>query len=150
MLEQGIVQKTDTKFAFVKIYKNGSCEGCNLCDTAGPGDDKILKALNPLTASQGDWVEVTVSAKAVIGTALLIFVLPVFSLILGYLAGENIRRFLAPQAAWINSFTAAVFLAASLLFIRLYDKKAEISGSHMPRINKILYKNTQAEKDNPE
>ena len=140
MIEQGIVQKTEDRYAVVQIYKNGSCDGCNLCDSAGPGENKILRVVNKQLADKGDWVEVQVSTGAVITSAIMIFIVPVLFIIIGYIIGEKIESRFYPEFSFISTLSAILFLGAAILLIRRFDKKTKASDAHMPYVSRILYK----------
>ena len=139
MLEQGIVEKIEQNLAIVKIYKNGSCEDCTLCDSGGRPDERILKVNNSGTARVGDMVEVRIPSGTVIKSAMMIFFLPVAALITGYFFGSYVGSQFGLNSEPINILSGVLFTGLSLISIRLFDRKMSKNGANLPRIVKVLY-----------
>ena len=61
-----------------------SCEGCSV----RPTQEILALASDPIGVEVGDWVEVETSATGAIGAAMLIYLLPCVTLLIGYLVGD--------------------------------------------------------------
>ena len=139
MIEQGIVEKLDAPFAFVRIIKNESCDGCTLCDTSNPNEEKILRVFNKSEAAKGDWVEINISPSSVIKTSLLLFIAPVVALIAGYIIGDVLDQYFSVPGNFLGILTGVLGVVMVMIGTRYYDTKNANSPSHIPIIDRILY-----------
>ncbi len=122
MRENGEIVKIEGDVAFVRMVLGEKCEGCNLCSAFGE-NSKVLEARNVLGAKVGDRVTVEINPKLVVGHSLLVFVLPVISLIIGY--------FLGTLLSWPNNWSveaqgilgAGCCLMLSLFPVRWYNAR---------------------------
>ncbi|MDZ7331939.1 MAG: SoxR reducing system RseC family protein [candidate division KSB1 bacterium] len=88
MLENGIVMRVERDLAWVMMIKGEQCAGCTACKSFGEGRFEIV-ALNRLGARPGDNVEVEINPKQVVKYSAIVFLLPVFALIIGYFLGSS-------------------------------------------------------------
>ena len=83
MQETGIVISTDGKNAVVQLSRGDRCDGCNVCHAFGENKMRV-EALNSIGASVGDSVSVNIEPKQVIKSSMIIFILPLVSMLVGY------------------------------------------------------------------
>ena len=61
-----------------------SCEGCS----SRPTEEILALATDPFGVNVGDWVEVESNGTGAIGAAMLIYLLPCITLLVGYVFGD--------------------------------------------------------------
>ena len=122
--EEGEVTEVHGDRATVKIQASKSCERCRLCtrisDTEMVVEAHVLKPVNI-----GDHVVLGFHPGIIIQSAFILYLIPLISLILGYYAGRFLfRAFIIPgKEELFPALTSLVFLFASFIPIRLYDRK---------------------------
>jgi sigma-E factor negative regulatory protein RseC len=138
VIEQGVVEKITRESTIVRIYQSGDCGDCKLCESGGKPDERIIRAVNEVAAGIGDWVEVNIAPQAVIQSALIIFVLPVFALILGYMLAHyiDVQSEILKIALGISAFFATFSI------IRVYDRVNATKKAFKPAITRIIQKAT--------
>ena len=139
MIEQGIVEKIEQNLAIVKIYKNGSCEDCTLCESGGRPNERVLQVKNSGKVNVGDMVEVKIPSQTIIKTSVMIFILPIVALIFGYLGGSYIGSKLGFDNGIFSILVGIFFILLSLTSIRLFDRKMAKNGYNLPQIVRVLY-----------
>ncbi|MFC1637547.1 SoxR reducing system RseC family protein [Candidatus Margulisiibacteriota bacterium] len=139
MREQGVVVRTiSARLAEVAFQKSLACAKCGLCHDAGEGMAGI-EAVNDVGAKRDDIVEVEIPSDEVVKGSMVVFLLPVFFLIGGYLGGSFLIR-LAGQIAWEESggvIFALIFLGLSFFAIKWYDKNVQQKQALRARIVRI-------------
>jgi sigma-E factor negative regulatory protein RseC len=139
--EQGVVIKTDGTIARILVQKRGACEGCaatGVCETSDEGME--IDALNSVNAKVGQKVKVSITSQTYLKGTLLIYGLPLVSLITGAIIGKNIGE---EFITGINSDITAALLGfaafiAVFLFIRGWIRKAETKTEYRPVIDEII------------
>ena len=92
MTGQGFITSIDGNKARIRVAAHAECAGClsqGHCSTAGSGDREIV-AINECGAQVSDLVEFESESGKVIMSALLIWIVPILSMIVGYFA---VKRF---------------------------------------------------------
>ncbi len=74
--------------AKVKMQRHSSCSGCKACKMGSSDKPIELEALNKLDAREGDWVEVEMENQYVLTAAFMMYMIPLFFLVIGVLAGH--------------------------------------------------------------
>lgn len=127
MTQKGIVLSRSGTTVEVEVMRRSACDGCHqkstcvggMCDTSESGADKAkpmrTKATDLLGAEVGDTVELYSSDRFVLGTAFLLFVLPICLSIAagaaaqGFGVGEG-GVYAALAAGFLIPFFAVLFL----------------------------------------
>lgn len=131
MLQRGIIEEISCGMAKVKITRSSACgENCAECGLC-PGQSAVVEALNDARADIGDTVTISMSDKKVLGAAFLVYIVPLFTLVAGYFAGE----------ALFKNETAAVFtglfvMALTFGIIISFDKR--LKHRYTPRVVEII------------
>jgi len=120
-LVEGVVVEIDGDTAKVRVSRHGDCSGCGSC----PGDQAMtLDASNGLGASQGQRVLVELPEEGLVKSAFVVFALPLLALFAGAGLGYGAASFLGRAPLVFEILGAAVLFAASLAYIRLFDRAA--------------------------
>jgi len=137
MIENGIVNKVEKNRAWVTMVKGEQCAGCNACKTFGEGSVE-LEAFNEPGAKPGDKVEIEINPRQVVKHSTIVFLLPVFSLIIGYFLGNFYltQIGLSLEAAGIIGSLGLMIITfiAIMGYDRIFSKSQQIHA----RINRIL------------
>ena len=132
MREQGIVTKVVSgKIVEVALKRSEACEKCKLCHDVGQGMVGI-EAVNEVGAKREDVVEIEIPSAELVKGSLVVFLLPIFFLVVGYLVGVN----LAGEIAGV--ICSLIFLFLSFYVIKWYDKNIQQKESLRARIIKLI------------
>ena len=122
--ENGTVIRLNVDSAVIMLEGNRACKGCGeakmgLCKPNG--GLRMIRAKNLAGAGIGDIVKIGIDSKVKVKGYLLSFIIPLFSLIGGSLAGYSIgQKILVPGFDVITGFTA-LFLASFYSFKKLRE-----------------------------
>ena len=123
MTGEGIVVSSFGTDAIVSISKSSACgHDCASCGACSNPSYEI-KVQNPLGAKEGDRVVIETDSKKVLAVSLLLYVLPVFLLILSALLCEVYSLGLFGIAVF------AVLLIIWIFLIKLVNKKTKIKNT---------------------
>jgi sigma-E factor negative regulatory protein RseC len=89
MLEEtGRVIKIEGQQAHVEMNRHSACARCGIC-TAGIQDKMEILADNRLGSKVNDLVKVAVAGPVILKSAFMVYIIPLFGLVLGYLLGKR-------------------------------------------------------------
>lgn len=134
MTGQGIITSIDGKKARIRVASPAECTGCSshgCCSAVGSGIREIM-AINECGAQVSDHVVFESESGKVIMSALLIWIVPILSMIVGYEVAKRFSTGFLPIAA------AFLFLGLTFVVLKFFDER--ISGGHAfyPRITRVL------------
>jgi sigma-E factor negative regulatory protein RseC len=139
--EQGIVTEATSKKAVVRVMKTSACDHCGSRSSCHILSDRemVVEVANDLQAKVGDHVELRAPSGSLLKLSLLVYFLPVASLVIGaYVGGEWARSFdLQPTVPSIIGAGLAMGIAFYLL--RWFDRGERARGDYRPRITRILF-----------
>lgn len=116
---EGIVVEVQGELVKVRVKHHGECSHCGAC---GGDLAMLLEARCEGGASIGDHVSVDLPEQDGLKSAFIVFLLPLFGAAAGWGAGFLAARLLKTDSQWPQAALCAAFVAASLLFIRRYDR----------------------------
>lgn len=119
MQETGTVISTVGDKAVIQLDRGAKCAGCTVCYTFGESKMR-LEAHNAIGASVGDWVNVTIEPTQVIRSSLILFIFPLFMMLLGYFFAF---RFIPPFSEGIGIVGAISGLFLAFFAIKAFDKR---------------------------
>jgi len=127
MRECGQVVATKGQIAQVKVIRGDKCGECRVCHAFGESSG-VMEARNSIGATVGDFVEVEVSPKVVVGHSFLLFIFPLLLFLAGYVLGRAVPwpRMIGPETRGIG--TAFGLLVLGFLLVRGYDRHYARSG----------------------
>ena len=137
MIETGIVSKIENKTAWVTVVKGDHCKNCNTCKSFGEGSAELLTA-NEISAKPGDRVEVEIDPKQIVRHSAIVFLLPVFALVIGYFIGINYIAKLAISSEGAGIIGSLGLMILTFLGIMVYDRIIRKSNEINARIIRIL------------
>ncbi len=138
--EEGIVAETEGDVAKVAILRKSACESCAAAGICHPGDQEFMEAANPLGAKKGQKVKVVVAPQVYLKASIILYGVPMASLVGGAIIGKNLALKYAGEASsdlWAF-ISGMICMAVSFIFIRMYNKKVEKTQEYKPVIVEIL------------
>ncbi|WP_028574126.1 SoxR reducing system RseC family protein [Desulfonatronovibrio hydrogenovorans] len=140
----GQVISTDHGLARVRVKRTSSCATCSCAGICSPfGKDwMVIEARNMAGASQGQEVVVTYEMEDELKASFILYIIPLFSLILGAVAGAWLDPL---DNQDLSSVTGGFgLLCLTYLVIRAYSrKKYQNLKSFTPVIQEILARDHQ-------
>ncbi len=113
----------------------GNCSSCSSCDTA----PHIITVPNRLNAKVGDFVEIKGHTKNILKFTALVYMVPLFFLILGISIGNMIFKSRGYSNYEVLSFLTGVLgLIVSLFLIKLVDNRLKDKKDSTLSITRIL------------
>lgn len=132
MLEEiGRVVKVEGLQALVEINRHSACARCGIC-ALGTHDKMEILADNSLAAKVNDQVKVAVSGPVILKAAFIVYIIPLFGLVLGYLLG----RYLGGEKLGVIVGIGGALLV--LFSLHYYDRKLKKENKLIVRITEIL------------
>ncbi|MBC8182535.1 SoxR reducing system RseC family protein [candidate division KSB1 bacterium] len=137
MTESGVINKIIDDKAWVTVIKGEHCQGCTACSAFGEGSAELI-ARNETTAKVGDRVEVEIDPQKVVKHSAIVFLLPVFGLVLGYFLGVNYLTKLALPTEGAGILGSLGMMVLTFIGIVFYDRKIGKSGEVHARVVRVL------------
>jgi len=137
--ERGTVISVSDEWAKIKLVRGMACEGCpgsGLCNMLSKRY-MMLEAENPVGATPGQEVLVSLQAENELKASFIIYVIPTISLFIGAILGYYLA--LLKNRELSSCIFSIFFLISAFLGIRQYSKKY----AFRPVITEIL--NTKGE-----
>ena len=134
MTGQGIITSIDGNKARVRVASPAECTGCSSighCSAVGSGVREIV-AINECGAQVSDHVEYESDSGKVIVSAVLIWIVPILSMIVGY---EVMKRF---STGFLPIAAAFLFLGLAFVALKFIDERISGGRTFYPRINRVL------------
>ncbi len=136
MREIGRVSTVKRDASVVSMPMSGACERCGFCMVSGDRREVYLLAKNDADAAEGDLVEVEITAGRVISAAFIIYMVPVFLTIAGFVVGHWLTG--GDEESMLPILFAIGFLVASFAGVALYDARLRRAERHEARIVRVL------------
>lgn len=115
-----IVEVVDNSSAKVMMLRHTSCKNCGACHV-GSNPDIIITAENAVSAQLGNLVEVSMKTQNILSAAFIMYVIPLFILVLGIYVGTRI--FTTENGEIYSIFLGFALLAISYFVIRQSEDK---------------------------
>jgi len=143
--ETGVVVSVKHGAAVVSMPMCGGCKSCGICVVGEGGPEVLLLAKNELGAVEGNTVEIEISAGKVVSAAFIIYLVPVFLTIIGFMVGNWITG--GDEEAVLPIVLAVVFLVLSFVGVALYDLRLRKTETHEATVARILSPEEVEERD---
>ena len=139
--EEGTVIEIVPEGALVRIKKTDACHGCpsaGLCHMGSSGERQVL-ARNPCGARKGERVEIEIKDGLLLKASFIIYMLPLFGLLIGALFG---RWIISIFALPFNENTGAVLggltcLLVVFILIKMITRRSCYMEKYQPTITKV-------------
>lgn len=123
MEQNGRVVDIKGDIAVVMVRRHDVCGKCGGCGAALAGSgENYVEAKNPLNAAVGHKVKISIDTAHVLKAAFVVYIVPVFALLLGIWAGQRLDDLYGIPVR-LDIILGVLLLASSYLIVRGYDKK---------------------------
>lgn len=138
MHERGRVITVRDGSVDVRMEQHAGCAGCSGCTREPSGETIMHAVLDTHGATVGDTVDIVIPDTVRSRAAAAVFVVPVACMLLGYLAGFLLGRWLG-VAPDLSGLAGAVLLASvAFIGVRLAERKLSADEQFQPKVNAIL------------
>ncbi len=136
MKQYGKVVEVSEDKAFVIMEKNSSCSGCNACKLGSDSHELRIEALNTAGAKSDQIVEVDMEGQHVLTAAFILYMIPLFALLMGVVIGNIVF----PAQEIFAALIGFGLMALSFLGIKLKNESFKNDKKYIPVITKIADK----------
>ncbi|MCF8111751.1 MAG: SoxR reducing system RseC family protein [Desulfobacteraceae bacterium] len=133
----GVVTEVKENSAMVKTNRAPACHGCsqqNTCQIMGGGREMEIEVLNPVHAKAGDTVTLEYGSGRRLGLSLLIYIFPIFALVIGAVLGNYSAPALGADPSMLAALIGFIGLILALGVLLAMEKKAKQSDIYKPTI----------------
>lgn len=138
--EEGIVIKIVPEGAVVRVKKKDACHGCpsaTLCHMGKSGEREVL-AKNPVGAHEGQMVEIEIRDGLLLRASFIIYILPLFGLLIGALLGRWFIRSFGLMSS--EDIGAVIGGLTCMLAVFILIKVKSGTGYHMRKYQPTIIK----------
>ncbi|QEK12079.1 SoxR reducing system RseC family protein [Crassaminicella thermophila] len=141
MIQVGkVVEILDSKRAKVLMRKHAACGECGACQHGDENMNLNIIAVNEINAEVGDIVEVNMETQNVLGAAFIVYVIPLFAMILGIGIGSYLFK---KMGVTVNLEIYAIclgFVLTAIAYLAIKSREGSFKKDkrYMPVISKIL------------
>jgi sigma-E factor negative regulatory protein RseC len=139
--EHGIVIRTDSREAWVKTVKSGSCEGCTArgaCHSLSDSGEVEVNAINEVGAKVGDRIVLNFETSSLLKATFLLYVFPILLLIIGAAIGQETAPYFNFNPSGFSAIIGFSFFFAAVLVIKVKANKMAKKNEYRPKIVKVL------------
>ena len=140
--EEGMVTALEGPYALVKVVRRAGCAHCPSAGSCHLESDQnlLVKAQNSVGARVGQRVQLFIAPGSILAASFLLYIIPLFGLILGAIAGKLLLALVWPtlSSELLAAGAGLVTMAGALLGIRFYDRHRRSKERFMPRIIQVL------------
>lgn len=143
MEREAVVVQVKENTAWVHLLKHSACANCGACGMSSQPEAKVVLPAG-VELSPGDRVKVLLKPSEFLGAVLLVYLLPLFFFIFGYLLGERLFRTFGPSG-WEEAggvLFGALLMLLCYLGIHQYEKRLVVSGRYQLKLEKIIESNS--------
>ena len=139
--EHGIVIRTDSREAWVKTVKSGSCEGCTArgaCHSLSDSGEVEVNAINEVGAKVGDRIVLNFKTSSLLKATFLLYVFPILLLIIGAVIGQETAPYFNFNPSGFSAIIGFSFFFAAVLVIKVKANKMAKKSAYRPKIIRVL------------
>ena len=135
-----VIEVLKNNKAKVLMRKHSACGDCGACQHGKENMKLNIIAANEISAQSGDIVEVDMETQNVLGAAFIVYVIPLFLLIIGIIAGNYFFNKIGFTNSEIYSaLTGFMLMAISFAVIKTFEKSFQGDKKYLPTITKIIH-----------
>ena len=132
MLERGRVHSVDKRgFATVRFDRQESCEKCRMCAPTKDGMKVEVRVENTLSATAGDVVSVQMADRAVLVSATVVYLIPLFTMAVALVLTKSLSW-------WLSLIITMGGVLLSFYIIAIIDRAVRKKKGYMPQMTEII------------
>jgi positive regulator of sigma E activity len=137
--EQGEVIAVHDGSATIKIQAGKGCERCGICEKIS-ATEMVVEACTHVPLKKGEKVILSVHPGDIIKSASILYIIPLFGLVIGYYFARLIEKMFAISFSGelFPALISIVFLFLCFVPIRLYDVKRRKQKRFQVYVKEIL------------
>ena len=139
IIETGRVQRVAEGKAIIEIQRGAACSKCH-AECACTGEEAqtmLVEARDPLGVQSNQYVQLTIQNTSVLRASFVVYMIPLFALIIGVLIGEYLGQQFGVQNL-LEILVGFGCLGLSLIIVRLYNNVFKRDIRNQPVITKVL------------
>ncbi|NLM37398.1 MAG: SoxR reducing system RseC family protein [Firmicutes bacterium] len=126
----------------LRYIRHAACRECGACLVFGNnlGEQELVLPRDQLVLAKGDRVLIGLKDSSVVKASFLVYALPLFFFLLGYLGGARLGGFLMGEA-WMEAgglLGGVLGLALAYGGLHLYNRRLQKTGCYQPYIVRVL------------
>ena len=140
LTEEGVVEKLLKQKARIRIKRSSSCAACEsrgFCQTLNDRE-ATLEVENHLHAQVGDRVVISMPTQSLIKVSLLVYILPIVTLILGAYAGQVWAQARQIPSTMPSIIAGGAALGLTFWVLKRLERTAQEKNRYQPRMTRIL------------
>jgi len=135
-----VVEMLDESMIKIILKRHSSCERCGACGIESR-PEMAFSVKNSIGAVKGDRVVLRMRTGNLFKAAFLVYTIPLFMLIIGFLIGRKIAAIFGVNADTAENsgiLTGFLFLGITYLGIRWWDRKMKVGNRLQPELVRIV------------
>ncbi len=139
--EEGIVEKTSRRKAWVRIQQKAGCATCHSrdsCEIVSKNKQLVIEVSNELHAETGDIVELTMPEGALLRLSLLVYFFPVVALVIGALLGSRLAVPLQVDPTIASIVTGFGAMSIFFCLLKWIEHRTHAKNKYAARISRVL------------
>ncbi|MFP4346756.1 MAG: SoxR reducing system RseC family protein [Thermodesulfobacteriota bacterium] len=138
--ENGVVTQAKVGTAMVKTTRSSTCKSCSAHGSCEGAQEREVEVMNPIGAKEGDAVTIAIQTGSMIKLSALLYLFPVFSMILGAALGSRLAPDYGVDESALSAFMAFLCFILSFLIIRFTSGRIAGNDHYHARIIQIKKK----------
>ncbi len=142
--EEGVVTSVSNASAWVKTVRTTACEACeakNNCEILNSKNSMHFKVRNTLNAKKGDRVVVGVKTNSLLFLTFMLYVFPIFLLLIGALAGKNLSFIFKTDQNLTSMFFGFILFFSAIFLIKKINNRVTENSKYKPFLVRISKRN---------
>ena len=138
--EEGVVTSATKSIAWVKTIRTTACDACEAkdnCEILNSKDSMHFKVRNTLNAEKGDRVVVGVQTRPLLFLTFMLYVFPIFLLLIGAVVGQNLAFFLKTDQNLTSIFFGFILFFLAVFIIKKINNSVAENWKYKPFLVKI-------------
>lgn len=126
--------------ARILMKKHAACGECGACQHGKENMNLTISAVNDIGAQVGDVVEVNMDTQNVLGAAFIMYVIPLFFMLLGIGVSSYLLNKLGfgGQIEFYAVLAGFSLMAISFLIIRQFEDRFRNNRKYIPEITRVI------------
>lgn len=139
--EEGVVKEVAGDKALVVTERRGECDHCiarRACYVLDEGSEVLAQALNPVGASVGDRVKITMKEGALLKSSFFLYFIPALGLIVGSALGYYLGKFYGWNLDLSAMLSGLFLLGLSFLIMFIFNQHPTKVKTYWPEIQEVI------------